>query len=366
MNRDKQIIKVSYIWIITNIVLVIFKAIVWFLSNSIAIILDAVNNLSDVISSVVTIIWTKLSAKKPDKEHPYWHGRIEYFASVIIAVIILTAWLAAFKESIEKIIHPEETNYTIVTLSVVLVGVFVKIFLWRYVKNQWKKLNSGSLIASGTDAISDSVLSLSTFIAALISIFFNIWLEGYLWVIISIFIIKAAYEILKDTINEMIGIRADSELTQKLRSKIQDFDEVLWVYDLALHSYGPNKVIWTAHIQVRDDMTAKEIHRLTREIIVDVYNKLWIIMTIWIYASNDSWEYGKIKNELNQIIRNYENIIQMHGFYVDDSTNNISFDLIFDFKEEHPEKIVRKIKKEIKSKFPDYEYSVIIDNDVSE
>lgn len=366
MNRDKQIIKVSYIWIITNIVLVIFKAIVWFLSNSIAIILDAVNNLSDVISSVVTIIWTKLSAKKPDKEHPYWHGRIEYFASVIIAVIILTAWLAAFKESIEKIIHPEETNYTIVTLAVVLVGVFVKIFLWRYVKNQWKKLNSGSLIASGTDAISDSVLSLSTFIAALISIFFNIWLEWYLWVIISIFIIKAAYEILKDTINEMIGIRADSELTQKLRSKIQDFDEVLWVYDLALHSYGPNKVIWTAHIQVRDDMTAKEIHRLTRNIQVWIYSEFGIIITIWIYASNNDWEFGKIQKELNQIIRNYENIIQMHGFYVDDSTNNISFDLIFDYKEEHPEKIVRKIKKEIKEKFPNYDYSVIIDKDISE
>ena len=366
MNRDKQIIKASYIWIITNIVLVIFKAIVWFLSNSIAIILDAVNNLSDVVSSVITIIWTKLSAKKPDKEHPYWHGRIEYFASVIIAVIILTAWLAAFKESIEKIIHPEETNYTIVTLAVVLVGVFVKIFLWRYVKNQWKKLNSGSLIASGTDAISDSVLSLSTFIAALISIFFNIWLEWYLWVIISIFIIKAAYEILKDTINEMIGIRADSELTQKLRSKIQDFDEVLWVYDLALHSYGPNKIIWTAHIQVRDDMTAKEIHRLTREIIVNVYNKLWIVMTIWIYASNDSWEYGKIKNELMNIIKKHDKILQVHGFYVDETTKTVSFDIIFDFDEEEPEKILKEIKKEMKKKYPKYDYVAFIDTDVSD
>ena len=366
MNRDKQIIKVSYIWILTNIVLVVFKAIVWFLSNSIAIILDAVNNLSDVVSSVITIIGTKLSSKKPDKEHPYWHGRIEYFASVTIAVIVLVAWLVALEESIEKIIHPDDTNYTAITLIVVLVAVFVKFFLWRYVKSQWKKLNSGSLIASWTDAISDSFISLSTFIWALVSIFFGIWLEGYLWVIISFFIIKAAYEILKDTINEMIWIRADWELTKKIKTKIQSFDWVLWVYDLALHSYWPNKVIWTAHIQVRDDMTAKEIHRLTREIIVDVYNKLWIVMTIWIYASNDSWEYGKIQKELNQIIRNYENIIQMHGFYVDDSTNNISFDLIFDFKEENPEKILKEIKKEMKKKYPKYEYVAIIDTDISD
>jgi len=366
MNRDKQIIKVSLYGILTNIALVFFKSIVWFLANSIAIVLDAVNNLSDVISSLVTIIWIKLSNKKPDKEHPFWHGRIEYFASVIISVIILIAWIVALEESIEKIIHPVTTNYTIVTLLVVTVAIFVKIILWRYFKKQWKKLNSGSLVASGIDALNDSLISLSTLIGALISIFFNIWLEGYLWVIISIFIIKAAYEILKDTINEMIGIRADSELTKKIRTKIQSFEWVLGVYDLALHSYGPNKVIWTAHIQVRDDMTAKEIHRLTREIIVDVYNKLWIVMTIWIYASNDSWEYGKIKNELMNIIKKHDKILQVHGFYVDETTKTVSFDIIFDFDEEEPEKILKEIKKEMKKKYPKYDYVAFIDTDVSD
>ena len=366
MNRDKQIIKVSYIWIITNIVLVVFKAIVWFLSNSIAIILDAVNNLSDVVSSVITIIWTKLSAKKPDKEHPYWHGRIEYFASVIIAVIVLVAWLVALKESIEKIITPEDTNYTTITLIVVIIAVFVKFFLWKYVKNQWKKLNSGSLIASGTDAISDGFISLSTFIWALISIFFGIWLEGYLWVIISFFIIKAAYEILKDTINEMIWIRADWELTKKIRTKIQSFEWVLGVYDLALHSYWPNKVVWTAHIQVNDEMTAKELHRLTREITVDIYTHMGIIMTIWVYASNDSWEYWEIKNTLSEILKKYDKILQMHWFYVDESMKTISFDVIFDFEEEHPEKVLKEIRKEMKKKYPDYDYAAIIDTDISD
>ena len=366
MNRDKQIIKVSLYGILTNVALVVFKAIVWFLSNSIAIVLDALNNLSDVISSLVTILWIKLSSKKPDKEHPYWHGRIEYFSSVIIAVIILIAWIMALKESVEKIINPAETNYTITTIIVVTAAIFVKFFLWKYVKSQWKKLNSWSLIASGVDALNDSLISLSTLIAALISIFFGVWIEWFIWVVISIFILKAGIEILKDTVKEIIWTRADPELVNKLRSKIQSHEWVLWVYDMMLHNYGPNKIIGTAHIQVNDDMTAKEIHRLTRNIQVWIYSEFGIIITIWIYASNNDWEFGKIQNELNQIIRNYENIIQMHGFYVDDSTNNISFDLIFDYKEENPEKIVRKIKKEIKSKFPDYEYSVIIDNDVSE
>ena len=366
MNRDKQIIKVSLYGILTNIALVIFKSIVWFLANSIAIVLDAVNNLSDVISSLVTIIWIKLSNKKPDKEHPFWHGRIEYFSSVIIAVIILIAWIMALKESVEKIINPAETNYTITTLIVVTAAIFAKFFLWRYVKSQWKKLNSWSLIASGVDALNDSLISLSTLIAALISIFFGVWIEWFIWVIISIFILKAGIEILKDTIKEIIWTRADPELVKKLRSKIQSYEWVLGVYDMMLHNYGPNKIIGTAHIQVNDDMTSKEIHRLTRNIQVWVYSEFGIIITIWIYATNDEWEFWEIQKELNQIIRNYENIIQMHGFYVDDSTNNISFDLIFDFKEEHPEKIVRKIKKEIKGKFPKYTYNVIIDTDVSE
>ena len=366
MNRDKQIIKVSIHGILTNIALVIFKAIVWFLSNSIAIVLDALNNLSDVVSSLVTILWIKLSSKKPDKEHPYWHWRIEYLAATLIAIIILAAWVAAAKESIEKIIHPVETHYTIVTIIVVTVAIFVKYFLSKYFTKEWKKLNSWSLSASWADAMNDCLIAWSTLIAALISIFSHIWIEWYIWVIISFFIIKTWIEILRDTIKEIIWTRADPKLTNKLKEKIQNHEWVLWVYDLMLHNYGPNKIIGTAHIQVNDDMTAKEIHRLTREIQVWIYNEFGIIITIWIYASNDDWEFGKIKEELNQIIKNYENIIQMHGFYVDDSTNNISFDLIFDYKEEHPEKIVRKIKKEIKSKFPNYEYSVIIDKDISE
>lgn len=173
-------------------------------------------------------------------------------------------------------------------------------------------------------------------------------------------------EILRDTIREIIWTRADPELVTKLKAKIQSYEWVFWVYDMMLHNYGPNKMIGTVHIQVDDDMTAREIHRLTRQITLDIYYALGIVITIWIYANNDEWEYWEIQKELNQIIKNYENIIQMHGFYVDDSNNHVSFDLIFDFKEDHPEKIVKKIKKEIKSKFPDYEYSVIIDNDVSE
>ena len=366
MNRDKKIIKVSILGILVNLILVVFKMIVGLIAGSIAIILDAVNNLSDALSSIITIIGTKLSGKRPDKKHPYGYGRIEYFSSVIIAIIVLLAGITSFKESFDKILDPTTANYSIVSLIIIIVAVFVKFFFGRFVKNEGEKLNSGSLIASGTDAISDSVLSLSTLIAAIISLIFNISLEGYLGVIISIVIIKSAIEILKDTINDMIGVRADSDLTRKLRKIITSYKEVEGTYDLTLHNYGPNSIIATAHIQVNDNMTAKEIHGLTRKITLDVYNKYGITLTLGIYASNDTGKYKDIKTYLINLVKEYKSIIQLHGFYVDEESKYISFDIIFDFDEKNTDKIKNDIVTNLKEKYPNYDYFVVLDTDFSD
>ena len=366
MERNKEIVKVSIQGIIVNIILVAFKSLIGLLTNSIAIILDAVNNLSDTLSSTITIIGMKLASKEPDKEHPYGHGRIEYIASVLIAMIVLIAGISSLKESIVKVINPEDATYTIPSLVIIFVGIFVKFFFGRYVKNKGKELNSGSLIASGVDAISDSVISFSTFVAAIISFVWHISIEGYLGIIISVLILKTAIEILRDSINDVIGIRADSEITNKIRERILKYKEVQGVFDLTIHNYGPNNIIATAHIQVDDEMTAKEIHRLTRTILMDMYNEFGIIITIGIYASNDKGKYKKIQSYLNEIISGYESIIQVHGFYVDEEKNNISFDLIFKFEEERKEEIIEEIKSKLKEKYPSYEYNVIIDLDFSD
>ena len=350
MERLKKIVKISVDGIIVNILLVIFKLIIGFITNSIAITLDAINNLSDALSSIITILGAKFANKKPDKKHPYGYGRVEYFSSIIIALLILFAGITAFRESLLKIIHPEKAIYSI----------------GNYVKRQGEKLNSKSLIASGADAISDSFLSFSTFIAAIISLLFNISLEGYLGIIISIFILKSSIDILIDTINDLIGTRADPELIKKLKKRILLYDEVQGVYDLTLHNYGPNKIIATAHIQVDDNMKAKEIHGLTRKITIDIYDKLGIILTIGIYASNDKGKYKEIKQYINSIIKKYKSIIQIHGFYVDEDENDITFDLIFNFEESNEEEIVEKIKKELKEKYSKYNFYIVIDTDFSD
>ena len=367
MNRSKKIIKISIQGIIVNVVLVIFKAVIGFIVNSIAIILDAVNNLSDALSSIITIIGTKLSGKAPDKKHPYGYGRIEYLSSVIIAIIVLIAGLTSFKESFEKILHPEEANYSMVSLIIVAVAVVVKFVFGRYVKKQGENLNSQSLVASGTDAFMDSILSLSTLVAAIISLLWHLSLEGYLGVIISIIILKSSIEILRETLNSILGVRADSDLTNKIKEKVNSFKEVEGTYDLILHNYGPSEILGSAHIQVDDNMTAKDIHKLTRKIQHTILEDYGIILTIGIYAANTSdKEVALVKKELDEIIKKYPEILQVHGFYVDTETKSISFDLIIDFKTENRNTIKDNVLKEIKEKHPSYHYYAVIDNDYSD
>ena len=364
MDRNKKIIRTSILGILTNIVLVAFKATIGLFVNSIAIILDAVNNLTDVISSVVTIIGTKLANKAPDREHPYGHGRIEYFTSVIIAIIILLAGVMAIKESCEKIISPADTKYSIITLVIIGVTVFVKFFLGTYVKKVGKNVNSQSLVASGKDALWDSVVSFSTLIAGIINYIWNFNLEGYVGVIISILIIKSAIGMLKESANSMLGERADSELSAKIKERVLQFDNVQGVYDLNLHNYGPSRTVASFHIQVRNDMNAGEIHILTRNIAYKIYEEFGIAVTIGIYAANDEGEFGQIKAELENIVKDYKEILQIHGFYVDNE--NVFFDLIIDFDADDKNKIQQEIASKMKEKFPEYNYNIILDPDITD
>lgn len=366
MDRNKVIIKTSILGIIVNIVLVAFKATIGLFTNSIAIILDAVNNLTDVLSSVITIIGTKLAKKVPDKKHPYGHGRIEYFSSVIISALVLYAGIAAGKESLLKIIYPVETVYSITFLFIIAVAVIVKYVLGRYVKRIGKKYNSQSLVASGQDAYMDAVLSFTTLVAGIISYVWNIGLEGFLGFIIAIVIIKSAVEMLKESVDSMLGVRADGELTKKIKEKITSFEEVQGVYDLNLHNYGPTKIIASVHIQVRNEMTAEEIHILTREIEYVIYKEFGITLTMGIYAANDKGEFGEMKTALGKIINTYKTVLQVHGFYVDTRNNNVYFDLIIDFDEPNKQKIMDEIIKKMKEKYPDYYFNVILDLDITD
>lgn len=364
-NREKSIIRTSIIGIIANIVLVAFKAAVGILANSIAIILDAVNNLSDALSSVITIVGTKLSSKAPDKKHPYGYGRIEYITSVVIAVIVLLAGVTSLRESAVKIFEPQETDYSLPSVIVIAAAIIAKIIIGKYFKSQGEKLNSQSLTASGADALFDSILSGGTLVTAIISMIWGISLEGIMGVLISIIIIKSGIEILTDTLGSIIGVRADKELTDKLKEKINSCDGVKGTYDLTLHNYGPSKIMGTAHVEVADSMTAKEIHKLTRGISADVFAEFGIVLTVGIYASNDTGEFAQLRKAVENIVASHTEVIQMHGFYADGESKSVTFDIIVDFDADAL--LVRdSIKKEISENFPQYNFDIILDSDYSD
>ena len=363
MSRQEKIIKTSIIGIAVNLILVAFKAFVGIVTNSIAITLDAVNNLTDALSSIITIIGAKLANKPPDKNHPYGYGRIEYFSSVIIAAIVLWAGITAFMESWPKIFNPDVTNYTTVSLVIIAVAIVVKLALGQYVKRVGKDISSQALVASGSDALFDSILSLSTLVAAIISIFFHISLEGILGVAISIVIIKASIDMLRETVNSMIGSRVDSELSKRIKSSICELPEVYGAYDLSLHNYGPEEMQGSVHVEVDDSLTALEIHNLTRQISVKIYDEFSIILTVGIYARND--KFSDIRNDLYEIASKYDEIIEIHGFIVYEDQELVTFDLIVEFDADRNE-VKNRVLKEITQMHPQFKYHIIDDYDVSD
>ena len=258
-QREKVIVQTSIIGILTNVLLVAFKMTVGLISNSIAVILDAINNLSDALSSVVTIVGAKLAGKAPDKKHPLGYGRIEYLTSMIVSAIVLYAGITSVVESIKKIIHPEKAEYSFVSIVIIAVAVILKLLLGTFVKKRGKKVNSGALVASGSDALFDAILSTSVLASALMYMFFSVSLEAYVGVVISLFIVKAGIEMLIETLDDILGKRADKELVQKIKSLITEEKEVRGAFDLVISNYGPNKNIASIHVELPDTMTVEEV-----------------------------------------------------------------------------------------------------------
>ncbi len=368
MNRQKVIIRTSVIGILANVLLAGFKAAVGLLSNSIAIVLDAVNNLSDALSSVITIIGAKLSVKPADKKHPLGYGRIEYLSSMIIAVIILYAGISAGIESVKKIINPEAPDYRPVTLIIVAVAVVVKIVLGTYVSRVGKKVNSDSLAASGKDALMDSIISASVLVAAVIYLIWGVSLEAYLGVIIALFIIKSGLEILRETISQILGERIDGELSKQIKKDLCAYDGVSGAYDLILHSYGPEQLIGSVHIEVDDTMTAPELDALERRMTADIYAKHRVALTgISIYSVNLSDpETDTLFHQVHDEVMQNEHILQIHGFTLDKETATAVFDLVISFDVKDRRALLDSVAAELSRQHPDYHFVINLDNDISD
>ena len=367
MNRSKEIIRTSVIGIVANVLLASFKAIVGLLAHSVAVVLDAVNNLSDALSSVITIIGTKLSVRPADSKHPFGYGRVEYFTAIIIAVIVLTTGITSLIESVKKIINPTEPDYTTVTLIVIIAAIVTKLVLGWYVRRQGKKLDSDALIASGSDALFDAVITLATLISAGVMLIWNVSLDGYLGALISLVIIKAGIEMLASPINQLLGAQAPPDLIHQIKTDIGEMDQVRGVFDIILHGYGPNLSIGSLHIGVPDTMTAHQIHGLTRSISEQMYHKYGIIMTVGVYsvATGDN-KNVELQRTVLQTLTRQEHVIQVHGFYYDKDKNYVSVDVVPDRSVTDDEAFICLLEEQLKAILPDTQISIVIDHNYSD
>lgn len=367
MNRSQKIIRTSIIGIVANVLLAAFKAAVGILASSVAVVMDAVNNLSDALSSVITIVGTKLSERPADHEHPFGFGRIEYFSAIIIAVLVLSAGITSLIESVKKIFEPTEPEYTTVTLVVIVVAIIVKLLLGQYVKRQGEQLKSDALIASGSDALFDAVITLATLVSAGIMLLWHVSLDGILGALISVVIIKAGVEMLASPVNELLGSRISPELLKQIKHEVLGFEGVHGVFDIILHNYGPDVLIGSLHINVYDTMDAHQIHGLTRRISEQMFDKHGIIMTVGVYAvATGDNRRAELQDAVMQTLAKHKDITQVHGFYYFENENRVSVDVVPDISVHDDAAFVRQLTEELEKVVPTFNVSIVIDHNYSE
>lgn len=362
-ERNRVIIRTSILGITANVVLALLKALVGMATHSIAITLDAVNNFTDAGSSVITIAGTKLASKKPDKKHPWGHGRIEYLSAMLLGALVLSAGISSLIEAVRKIIDPRTPEYSSVSLILVAICVLVKIFLGRYVTAAGKRANSETLVNSGRDALMDALVSASTLAAALLYLLYGVSLEAWIGALISVLIIKTGFEMQLNTISEILGQRVDADLVRAVCRTVESFDEVYGVYDMIFHDYGPNRVNGSLHVEVDDAMTAREISDLLRRIAVKVYQEHQVQLTaIGIYSMNTKDRKAmRLREEITKIAMAHNHVLQLHGFSLKE--NVVQFDIIVDFEADDPEKIRDEITAEVSAAYPELTVQAFCDAD---
>ncbi len=367
-NRNKTIIVTSIIGIAANIFLAAFKAFVGFLSRSVAIETDALNNLSDAASSIITIVGTYLAGKEPDKQHPFGHGRAEYLSALLISMLVIYAGITAFIESVKKIIDPVTPDYSRITFIVILVAVIVKLVLGRYVKSVGVRVNSGSLKNSGDDAFMDAVISASTLVAAVLYVFTHISVEAYLGAVIALLIVKAGVEMLKETLSKVLGESVDPKMARDIKATVMSFPQVSGAYDLVLHNYGPDMFNGSLHIEIPDTLSAVDLDKLIRDITDKVLEKHEVILTaIGVYSLNtQNSEAVKMRENVSRIVLSKQYVRQIHGFYYDDEKKSIRFDVVISFDAPDHHKVFEEVCAAVHDAYPEYSVQAAIDRDFSE
>lgn len=348
-----------------NILLSLGKFIAGLSVNSIAVIADAANNLSDAGSSVITMAGFKLAGQKPDPAHPFGHGRIEYISGLIVSMAILLMGFELLKTSVEKIFSPEETVFSIAAIVILCASIAVKLYIFFYNKKIAAKINSSAMAATATDSISDCLATAATLLSIILSAATGINLDGYCGVIVALFILFAGFKAAKDTVNPLLGQKPDPEFVKQIEETVLSHEEVVGIHDLVVHDYGPGRIMISLHAEVSDKENILKIHDVIDNIEKELQKKLECHAVIHMDPiSTDDENTLKLKKEINEIVKKENPEFSIHDFRVvaGDTHTNIIFDLLIPYGiSEDEETIKKKIDDEVKKLNKNYFTVIEID-----
>ncbi len=334
--------------IICNLLLSILKFVIGTVSNSVSITADATNNIADAGSSIITLVGFRLSEKPADEDHPYGHARIEYITGLIISFLILLIGYDILKSSVDKIIHPEESVFSWVTVIILVSSIIVKLWLSRFNKILGKQIKSTALEATAADSRNDCISTAAVLVATIISHFTSLNLDGFMGVGVAIFILISGIGLVKETIGPLLGQAPSKEMYEKIEQKILSYENVLGVHDLLVHSYGPGSYFASAHIEMDAKIDVLVCHDIMDKIERDFSKQLNIHLVVHLDPTVlDCEETNELKEVVREILYDIDPIITFHDFrvVVGDKAKNVLFDIVVPPSYKYTDKELKDIIK---------------------
>ena len=361
-SREGTVVTVSGLNILVNLIFAAIKVVIGLAVSSIAIVSEGVNNATDSATSLITIVGTKLSAKHPTEKHPFGFGRIEYLTSLLISVLILFTGAELMESSVKRIFAPQEMSISYVTMAIIAVSALVKLALGLYTIKEGRRVDSSSLVALGTECRSDSVVSVITLVTALVFLVFHVSLDAYAGIIMSLIVLKAGFEVLKETLSDILGQAGEKELAQELYRIIRAEPLVLNAADMMLHNYGPDAYSGSVNVEIDHSKTVGEVYAALHELQLRIMHEKHITMVFGIYAvDGDHAQIRQLREQVAAFVRQQEHVTSYHALYIHPNGKDLYVDLVVDYDLADWEALRKEFTSYMAELYPDKHLELVIE-----
>lgn len=363
-EREGVITAVSALGIAVNLLIAAAKVVLGLFASSIAIVSEGINNASDALTSVLTLVGSRLAGKHPDKSHPFGYGRVEYLTSLVIAGLILFTGIEMLISSVRLIFEPSELNISVLALVVVAVSALIKFFLGVFTVNAGRSSDSGALVGVGLDCRNDSFISVFTILSSVIFIVFHVSVDAYVGVLMSLLVIKAGFDVLRDTVSELLGRPGDAELAAKLYREIRSTPGILGAVDMMLHNYGPDAYSGSVNVEIDHEKTVGEAYDFLHALQLHIMREYNVTMVFGVYAvDSDHEEVKVIRTHIADFVRGHEHVKSFHAVYLDPGSPRLYCDLIVDYELRDWELLREEFTAFMLERFPDRELVLTIETE---